>query len=103
MHKAPCETVVWDVLPCLRSALARRLKQKGMRQTDVAELLGVSPAAVSQYLSKKRGCNGRVEEVASQELDRSSQAILDGAPVAEELCRLCRIMQRRNEGIEIPC
>ncbi|MFO8132938.1 MAG: helix-turn-helix domain-containing protein [Thermoplasmatota archaeon] len=103
MHKAPCETAVWDVLPCLRSALARRLKQRGMRQTDIAELLGVSPAAVSQYLSKKRGCSDLVEEAACEELDASAMAIMDGAPVTRELCRLCRIMQRCTLGVEVPC
>lgn len=103
MTKVPCENVVWDVLPCLRSALARRLKQKGMRQIDVAEMLGVSPAAVSQYLSHKRGCSDRVEEMASEEVDASAEAIMDGAPVTEELCRLCRIMQRRVNGIEVTC
>ena len=103
MTKVPCESVVWDVLPCLRSALARRLKQKGMRQIDVADLLGVSPAAVSQYLSKKRGCGSEVEETIQKELDVSSQAIMDGESIREELCRLCRILQRRMNGIEVLC
>lgn len=103
MTKAPCESVVWDVLPCLRSALARRLKQKGMRQTDIAEMLGVSPAAVSQYLSKKRGCSDEVEGVLEDDLDRSAAALIDGAKVTQELCRLCRIMQRRSSGIEVSC
>ncbi len=103
MTKAPCETVVWDVLPCLRSALTRRLKHEGMRQIQIARLLGVSAAAVSQYLARKRGCSSEVEETLGEELDRSTAALMDGAPVTEELCRLCRIMQRRSDGIEIPC
>ncbi len=103
MTKSPCETIVWDVLPCLRSALTRRLKREGLRQTDIAELLGVSPAAVSQYLSRKRGCSDRVEEVAGEEIHESARRIMNGQPVEQELCRLCRIIQRRINGIEVPC
>lgn len=103
MDKAPCESVVWKILPCLRSALAHRLKQMGMRQIKVAELLGVSTAAVSQYLARKRGCSDEVEETLVGELDRSAAAVADGTPVTRELCRLCRIIRQRREDIEVSC
>ena len=103
MTKVLCESAVWDVLPCLRSALARRLKKSGMRQIDIADMLGVSPAAISQYLSKKRGCGSEVEETIHEELDISAQAIVDGESIRGELCRLCRILQRHMNGIEVLC
>ena len=47
--KLPCEEALWYVLPQIRSDLARELSQK-----EVADLLGITPSAVSQYAHKKR-------------------------------------------------
>ncbi len=52
--KAPCENVVWYVLPAIRSELAKELA-KVMSQKETSEILGITQAAVSQYVSNKRG------------------------------------------------
>jgi len=53
--KLPCEHALWYVLPQIRAELARELVERGLSQKDAAEKLGLTPAAVSQYLHKKRG------------------------------------------------
>jgi predicted transcriptional regulator len=53
--KLPCEEALWYVLPQIRADLARELVKNGSSQKEVAELLGLTPSAVSQYLHKKRG------------------------------------------------
>ncbi|HUK39137.1 MAG TPA: helix-turn-helix domain-containing protein, partial [Methanomicrobiales archaeon] len=53
--KAPCQQIVWDVLPAIRAALAAELVKNGVSQQEVAKLLEIAPSAVSQYLSGKRG------------------------------------------------
>ncbi len=50
----PQEVEVWYVLPALRRELAVRLKEKELSQKRIAEILGVTDAAVCQYLKKKR-------------------------------------------------
>ena len=50
--KCPCEIIVWDVLPCIRAALAAELVEKGLSQNEISKMLGITQAAVSQY----RGC-----------------------------------------------
>jgi uncharacterized protein len=53
--KLPCEEALWYVLPQIRADLAREMINTGSTQREAAELLGLTPSAVSQYLHKKRG------------------------------------------------
>jgi len=55
MH-LPSEIEAIAVIPALRSMLARELlRQGGLNQTQVASLLGITQAAVSNYISGNRG------------------------------------------------
>jgi len=54
--KPPCEMVVNKILPSVRGELVRILSaEHGMRQTEIAEMLGITQASVSQYLNSSRG------------------------------------------------
>lgn len=55
MFGPPCEVVFWKVGPSFRGYLVKKLVKEGMKQRDVAKLLGLTEAAISQYLSGKRG------------------------------------------------
>ena len=50
----PQEIEVFYVLPAIRRELAYCLKAQGKSQKDIAVILGVTGAAVSQYMSSKR-------------------------------------------------
>ena len=91
MKKTPCETLVWDVLPCIRRLLAEKLKEKGLSQRTIAQKIGVSEAAVSQYFSNKRGVNSTFNIQMEDELIKAAEAVLKGANAIEEICRLCNI------------
>jgi len=52
--KFPQELIVSKVLPAIRAKLAMRLKETGLAQCEIAEILGLTPPAVSQYMSGKR-------------------------------------------------
>ncbi len=43
------EVVVEDFLPTVRSMLAERLREQGLTQREVADMLGISQSAVSKY------------------------------------------------------
>ncbi|MCS7116159.1 MAG: thiamine-phosphate synthase family protein [Nitrososphaerota archaeon] len=51
MHP-PCEIMVKDFLPALKGLIAHRLKERNIGQWRMARMLGVTQAAISQYLSK---------------------------------------------------
>ncbi len=54
--RPPCETIVSAVLPSIRSLIARELiENHSLTQKEVAELLGTTQSAISQYLKQKRG------------------------------------------------
>ena len=50
----PCEIFVKEFLPALRGLMAHELRDRGLSQSRIASLLGVSQAAVSQILSRDR-------------------------------------------------
>lgn len=51
-----CEIVARKVLPHIRARLVKVLvREHGLHQTEVAQLLGITQAAVSHYLNSSRG------------------------------------------------
>lgn len=86
--RLPCERVVNDALPIVRSLLARDLKDKGYSQTEIADLLDVTQPAVSQYLSASRGRNTEiVDPDTEQHLEELTQAVIERRP-DDELSQL---------------
>jgi predicted transcriptional regulator len=52
----PCEIAVKSVIPAVKALLAKELVEKhGLKQDEVAEILGISQSAVSKYTRKVRG------------------------------------------------
>lgn len=90
-----CETVVKDVLPSIRSLIAKELKDRGYTQTEIAELLDITQPAVSQYLSKARGAKvQRIEDhdASYERVTGLVDMLLEGRPdeeLAEEFCETC--------------
>ena len=102
--KTPCELIVRTVLPTIRASIAKELVEKhGLSQKETAEILGVTTAAVSQYLSRKRATNRDREIFASEEFDelvREAAATIATRPgeleAMKALCRCCmRVRSRR--------
>ncbi len=94
--KTPCETIIWKSLPCIRRELAMLLvKEHGLSQKEAASRLGVTEAAVSQYLSGKRGRSMDCDEDGRQEVVRAAGRLAsqDREPATVELCRICRFIR----------
>ena len=86
-----CDTMVRNLLPPMRAEMVSRLVRKaGLSQSDAAKRLGVTRAAISQYLSRKRGAG---EVVLSTELsamiDRWALAVVTGESDMN-LCDVCQ-------------
>ncbi len=93
--KSPCEIVVWDVLPSIRAAVAEELVKRGLAQKEVSKLLGITPPAVSQYVSKKRGYNIEFGKEIRVSISRLADDLLEKKidnPV-ERICEICRMMR----------
>ncbi len=96
----PQEVEVFYILPAIRKELSVALKARGKTQAEIARLLGVTPAAVSQYLHDKRAgtafprelrrlVENRAGEISDQEsMIREVQRILERAKKTRLICRL---------------
>ncbi len=95
--KSPCEQIVWDVLPSIRAAIAEELIKRGISQKEVSRMLGITPPAVSQYLSKKRGYNIEFREDIRQAIgvlaDDLIKEDIKGADLVKRICSICRMLQ----------
>ncbi|NJE42316.1 transcriptional regulator [Thermococcus sp. GR6] len=67
------------VYPSLRRRLVEILREKGLKQTQIAELLHITQSAVSRYLRMDRG--GLIDVVQFQDIDE------DLKNLAEEIIR----------------
>jgi predicted transcriptional regulator len=97
MRRTPCEYMLWNGIPTIRKELAETMiKQYGLSQRQIAEKLGLTPSAVCQYLSKKRGKTDIFDETITQEITISAERIIknDGTDVVIETCRICRLVQK---------
>ncbi len=102
VKKTPCEIIVWDVLPCIRRELAKSMAEMGLSETKIAEMIGVTVAAVSQYLSDKRGTKTSFDGDLQEEIKKSADKIVNGEDAVKEICRICSLIKVK-EGIEVPC
>jgi predicted transcriptional regulator len=96
----PCEVAVKSVIPAIRSAIARELTESyGLKQKEVAELLGVTQTAISKYTSHCRGAIFEVTEVEGVQPVLKKTVLLlangeiDKYQLTEKLCMVCRIIR----------
>ncbi|VVB62322.1 Uncharacterised protein [uncultured archaeon] len=101
--KIDCEEIVWYLLPLIRKEFAKSLiKDHGLTQRKAAEKLGITEAAVSQYVLKKRG-DLKVKDVKiRQEIKTSTKRIMNGdfQVMKTETCRICHLLRVQGIGKE---
>ncbi|MHC1593092.1 MAG: transcriptional regulator [Methermicoccaceae archaeon] len=102
--RPPCEVMAFSVLPAIRAQLAKLLVEEcNIPQQRVASIMGLTSAAVSQYLNSKRGAElGFSSAVMEQIRICALQMISDDAdnPIKctekKFICRICQLIQ--SEG-----
>ena len=92
----PQEIETFYVIPALRSNLADALREKGMKQKDVAEIMGINSATISQYKSQKRGQKISFTAEIITEIKKSASKISDRYTYIYETQRLLRIIRERK-------
>jgi hypothetical protein len=74
--KHPQEIEVWYILPAIRKELVLALKKKHS-QKDIANMLHLTPAAVSQYVNLKRGKEIKLPKNVVEKIEECSKKIVD--------------------------
>jgi len=99
MGHLPCENIIWYGIPVIRREIAFCLINNfGLSQKEAAEKLGITPSAVSQYVSKKRGKITIMDEKIINEIKLSAKKINEKGELVlnSELCKICKIL--KSEG-----
>lgn len=92
--KTHCEIVVKEILPGIRSMIAKELVQVyNMNQCEAAKALGISQPAISQYLREMRGKKYVTDAAVAEEIKKLSEKIfrkeIDSGNIAAEFCNIC--------------
>ncbi len=97
MRRTPCEYMMWNGIPVIRKEIAERMiKNYGLSQREAAEMLGITPSAVCQYLSNKRGKIEIHDSGIDKEISISAERIIKNGSdhLVIETCRICRLIQQ---------
>jgi predicted transcriptional regulator len=100
MKKAPCQTIVWDILPAIRAAIAAELVNNGVSQLAVAKMLDMTPSAVSQYLTKKRGYRVEFDGEIKESIRTLAEDIKAGncTDIIPKICEICHKLRQGDGG-----
>lgn len=90
--RSPCEEIVWEVLPGIRATIAQELVKRGVSQREVSRLMDVTPAAVSQYVSGKRGYNIVFRDDIRKDISRLAEDLINGDAddLVGRICEICK-------------
>jgi predicted transcriptional regulator len=105
-----CQLAAQKILPSIRASVALALLERGYSVKNVAELLEMTPAAISNYkygkrggkliqiIMKKKEYRERVEKIIDLIVEDGKTKMLEER-VRQEICNLCKRI-RENECIE---
>jgi len=103
--RPPCEIVARDILPAIRSLVAKELIERyGLTQMAAAKKLGLSQAAISYYMDTKRGGRllSQMETTPAiiKGVDELAEGIakdsLSEEDVALKFCQLCESLRKHE-------
>lgn len=111
----PQEIEVWYILPSIRRELAKVMKKDyNLTQRNIANILGVTEAAISQYKSSKRAKSVDFSEEFKKEIETSVKKIVENKNVVvyeiQKLCNLaknkkflCKIHAKFDKEVPVGC
>ena len=96
----PCIAAVWYLIPAVSASLAKQLAKEGLSQSEIASKLGITRAAVSQYISGKRGTELKLGRKSKKALDALAKKLAaskaDDAGLSLAMCEICAIARKEK-------
>ena len=93
--ETPQEIEVWYILPAIRKEIAQAMANKGLKQVEIADFLGITKSAVNHYLKQKRARELIFPPEIKQEIEKSVDTVLKNKQLlGAELQRLCEIIRK---------
>jgi predicted transcriptional regulator len=99
----PCEVAVRSVIPAVKALIAKELiEEQGLKQDQVAEILGMSQSAVSKYSRNVRGHAIKVDDIEEIRPFINDMVILllertrQSAELLQLFCQTCITIRKTN-------
>ncbi|MCX6772488.1 MAG: hypothetical protein NTV88_01825 [Candidatus Micrarchaeota archaeon] len=102
----PCSEVHWKILPSVSREIALCLEKAKMPRGKIAAALGTTPAAISQYMSGKRGgmkLKKEAKDACCRLAKRIDEGELKGTELNAEIARVVVIAKGSKLGENDPC
>src|SRR3989344_6422064 len=90
----PQEIEVWYVFPAIRREFAKELLIKGFSQKQIASKMGLTQAAVSQYIQSKRATNLIFEKEVKSEIKKSVNRFVKTGNMVKEMLYLSSYIKK---------
>lgn len=104
----PCEIAVKSLVPSLKALIVKELVEKyGLKQDEVAEVLGISQSAVSKYTRKVRGYVINATQVKEVDflVQKITLRVLNGDYSKQEFlrlfCSMCTLVRENGLMCEL--
>ena len=96
MYSLPQEIEVWYLIPLIRCELSKSLTEKHeLTLEKTGEILGVTKAAVSQYLHKKRANGIKISDNIKAEIEKSAEILAkNNVQALSEILRILNLMKK---------
>jgi len=103
MKVLPQELEVWYIIPAIRKSLSKCLiKDFEMSYEKVGAILGISKAAVSQYMKNKRATKIKLHDRVDKEIMSSCKNIINKkSPSTDEIQRIIRFIKDKQIPSEV--
>jgi predicted transcriptional regulator len=92
--RMPQEIEVWYLLPAIRREFAKAMVKKRIKQREISKKMGITEAAVSQYISSKRAKNVRFPKNTKKEIEKSVEKVIKGRDMVVEMQRICKMCRK---------
>jgi len=92
----PQEIETFYILPSIRRYLTFSMGELGLKQKDVAHLLGINSATISQYRSSKRGNQVKFNKEVLAQIKQSAGRIKDRTSYLQETQRILQYIRQTN-------
>jgi len=97
IKKLPQEIATWYVIPAIKKQFVKEMIAKGLSQRKAAERLGLTEAAVSQYIKQKRAADVKLNTEIVKMIKESVSNILDkNSDVFSEIYKIVLECEKTN-------
>ena len=96
----PCEIIGWQILPAVRREIARHLVvDKKMKRKVVAQKLGITEAAICQYLKAKRGGTHKFNSHDLVKIREMAELMVNSEKGFSSMCVVCKEFDASGEAL----